>query len=65
MDSKKFIFLFFSLLFVVWAVFVLEGKTSIAFWAYLTPFEWAIVNVLEIPIAIIVILVIFLYVMRR
>ena len=46
MDSKKFIFLFFSLLFVVWAVFVLEGKTSIAFWTYLTPFEWAIVNVL-------------------
>ena len=65
MDSKKFIFLFFSLLFIVWAVFVLEGKTSIAFWTYLTPFEWAIVNVLEIPIAIIVILVIFLYVMRR
>ena len=24
---------------VVWAVFVLEGKTSIAFWTYLTPQE--------------------------
>ena len=65
MDSKKFIFLFFSLLFGVWAIFVLDGKTKISFWTYLTPFEWAIVNVLEIPIAIIVILVVFLYVMRR
>ena len=65
MQTKTLIFLFISIIFLGWIAVVISGKTSFNPLIYLTPFEFMILQVLEIPIVLIIIMIILYKVVRN